>query len=425
MRKIYLSLVAEMESPMPQIFQPQYQPEDDSQDQDIIKAEICQARVLCDTSKVLFNLLTRNKACQPPHSAFIRLTGFGQPEIDMIMSLCEAKGASEKWHQVYLTSKIPSNMREIPQPESICSALRDARKFRKLLRIYLQTDGSWKCAVSSASDLMKQYVQPPDLTLEAQLNARRLLKKDKLNLAVAIARSLFHLLGSPFLQGLWNAENIYVTQTANEVVDTKPYIARQLTHRPPNDGPEYSSHGNRVILDLGLLLWQLLFGRKVTVGPEDREDEDEDDLSLSRFNALNREHDNYQEFFVEKPCLDIIENCLNLYSLYQLDHQAFQEKIYWDVVTPLRNYLEFFYQFKKPLPDSNQVGTTFLACATSVKSESKLNRALHISKQTETSLGKGVIVKGKCDITVGQRKVTPRRPTFAESNLLALSSDVR
>ncbi|RKK64379.1 hypothetical protein BFJ69_g16745 [Fusarium oxysporum] len=426
MRKIYRSLVDDMESPMQQIFQPQYQPQDDSHDRDIVEAEICQARVVCDTAKDLFSLLTKNKACQPPHSAFIRLTGFGQPEIDMIMSLCEAKGASEKWHQVYLTSKIPSNMREVPQPESICSALRDTRKCKKLLCIYLQTDGSWKCALSSAADRMKRCVEPPDLTLEAQLNARRLLKKDKLNLAVAIARSLFHLLGSPLLQGRWNAENIYVTQTANEVVDTKAYIARQLPHNPLSNGPNDSSNRNRVVLDLGLLLWQLLFGRKVIIEPEDREDEDEDDLDQSFFNALNREHSDSQELFVEKPCRDIIENCLNLYSPYQLDHQTFQEKIYWNVVTPLKNYLEFSYQFKKLPRDLNQVKTApFPTYAASVKSAIKPSKVLHEKNGQEVSLGKGFMVKDKCDITAGQRKTTSQRPTFAGSNLLAFSGDIK
>ncbi|KAH7210106.1 hypothetical protein DER44DRAFT_775050 [Fusarium oxysporum] len=415
MRGICRSVMAEREFSMQQIFPSQYRREGDFYDQDIVKAEIHKAQVVCDTAKGLFNQLTKNRVCQPPHSAFIHLTGFGQPEIDMIMSICEAKGASEKWHQVYFTGKVPSDVRVLPPSDSICSRLRHSRKFKQILRIYLRTDGSWKCADSSAADRIQRFVEHPDLTLEGLLNARqhpsgrKLLKKDRLNLAIVIAQSLLHLSGSPLLQSPWNAENIYITHIADEVVHswlrTDLFLARQLAQESPNAQLDESLESNRNVLDLGLLLWQLLFGRKVTIEPEDREDEDEDDLNLSLFNALNREHGESKESFVEQPCLDIIENCLNLYSSFQLDQQTFQEKIHWNVVTPLKNYLEFFYQFKKPPQNLNQVHTApFPTCAASVK---------------------GFKVKDECDITAGQRRTTSQRPAFVWSNLLAFSGDIK
>ncbi|KAK2480526.1 hypothetical protein H9L39_06165 [Fusarium oxysporum f. sp. albedinis] len=436
MRGICRSVMAGREFSMQQIFPSQYRREGDFYDQDVVKAEIQKAQVVCDTAKGLFNQLTKNRACQPPHSAFIHLTGFGQPEIDMIMSMCEAKGASEKWHQVYFTSKVPSDVRVLPPSDSICSRLRHARKFKQILRIYLRIDGSWKCADYSAADRIQRFVKHPDLTLEGLLNARqhpsgrKLTKKDKLNLAIVIAQSLLHLSGSPLLQSPWNAENIYVTHIADEVVHswlrTDLFLTRQLAQESPNAELDESLDSNRIVLDLGLLLWQLLFGRKVTIEPEDREDEDEDDLNLSLFNALNREHGESKESFVEQPCLDIIENCLNLYSFYQLDQQTFQEKIYWNVVTPLKNYLEFFYQFKKPPQNLNQVDTApFPTCEASGKSAIKPTKVLYEMNRQEVSLVKGFEVKDECDITAGQREMTSQRPAFAWSNLLAFSGDIK
>lgn len=119
MRTKFGSLVAQTGSQMLQIFPQQYQSEDDCKDQDTALAEIYEARVLCETSKTVFNLLAEKlKPCQTPHSAFIHLTGFSQVEVDMIVSLCvknENKKKSKKWHQVYCASKIPSNVCLAPQ----------------------------------------------------------------------------------------------------------------------------------------------------------------------------------------------------------------------------------------------------------------------------------------------------------------------
>jgi hypothetical protein len=71
----------------------------------------------------------------------------------------------------------------------------------------------------------------------------------------------------------------------------------------------------------GSFFGSFFFGRKVTIEPEEREDEDEDDLN---------------------------------------------------VVTPLKNYLGFFYQFKKPPQNLNQVNTApFPTCAACGKSAIK------------------------------------------------------
>lgn len=155
---------------------------------------------------------------------------------------------------------------------------------------------------------MKGYANLPELTLEKLLDVkqdasgRKLLKRDKLDLAVAIARSLLYLSSSPLLQGPWSAENIYITQFTAEGVgsdlQTKLYIVRKLDNNPSVDEVEDSSNIHRFVLDLGVLLWQLLFGRKDSVEPED-EDDDDDDPTLPLFNALNRKHGVSQELVVE------------------------------------------------------------------------------------------------------------------------------
>ena len=444
MRSIYDSLMTETESQIPQIFQQQDQSENDSSDRDMAMAEFHQARVMQDTAKVLFDLLTeKHEPCQVAHSALIHLNGFDQPKIDMIMSLCSnngGNGASKKWHQVYWTSKIPLNASLAPRSsiESIFSAVRSARQFKKLLHVYLKKDGSWDCAAASPADRMKGTVRPPDLTLDKLLSASqddsemKLPKKEKLKLAMAIARSLLYLSGSPLLQGQWSAENIHVTQTAAEGVGsglrTKPYIVRELRNEPLNDTSGVSSNTNRYFLDLGALLWHLLFGKKVDINEDDREeDEDEDDPSLSLFNALNREHCAFQEMFFDKPCLDIIANCLNLYSSYQLDDQTFREKIYWNIVMPLKSCLETMDSSKKPPvpPVTDRPRKTLPPMRTSsVHSEIDHRPLLGINNQFQGSLRKITTIKSAYDAAIRSRKYMSPVPTLAEPNLLASSSGV-
>lgn len=438
MRSIYRSIMTETESEMPQIFQQQDQLEDDSSDR-MALAEIQKARVIQDTAKVLVELLTENhEPYQAAHSALIHLNGFDQPEIDMVVSLCIKNGtnkASKKWHQVYWTSKIPPNASIEPQlpNEDICSKLRREQRSRRPLRVYVQTDGSWKCAAGPTKDRLMGNVNPPDLTLEKLLSTRqdhlkiKFLRKDRLELAVAIVQSLLHLSGSPLLKDQWNAENIRIAQTAPEGVGeglrTQPYIFRNLGDNPLDGQWGDSSNTSRFVLDLGVLLCQLLFGRKVEVQEDDKADEDEDDPSLSLFNALNREYGDSQEWFVEKPCLDIISNCLDLYSSYQLDDRTLREKMYWNIVMPLKSCLKACYQSKEsPAPlVSNRPRQTSSVLTSFVKSEVDLNGPLGISNQLQGPLRN----RSRYNVSIGSRRIASPLPPLAESNLLAFSSSVR
>lgn len=167
------------------------------------------------------------------------------------------------------------------------------------------------------------------------------MKKDILRLALTIARSLLYLLGSPLLQDPWKTETIYVAETTDGS-RIKPYISGQLTGCLREESRQ-SERAKSSILHLGLLLWELFFGEKVTVTEEDKEDDEEDDETDSLFNALNREQISSQESsFVDPLCLGIIGNCLILYGQTRVIDAAFRTNLYWDIVKPLIMSLESY-----------------------------------------------------------------------------------
>ncbi|KAH7153364.1 hypothetical protein EDB81DRAFT_791255 [Dactylonectria macrodidyma] len=431
-RRISDSLMAEAESQMPQIFPTQHQAEDE---QDKAAKEIYQAKIVRETTKAIITLLTEKEPpCENPHSALIHLTGFIQPEIDMIMSLCiEKKKGSKRWHQVYWAKTATSNT-EVPvhsRNESICSVLENSRRFKNLLRVYLQGEDCWGYKEALAGDRMARYTKPPDITLETLLSqrqnsaVRKLCKKDKLDLAVNISRSLFHLAGSPLLQGQWTTENIFVAQVTGDKdgggSGTLPYITAQLERISITHELQDSSYVCRLVLDLGVLLWQLLFGQKVTIEPEDKEEEDDEDNgpNISLFNALNREWGNSQDLFVEKPCLDIICNCLNLCGLHQLDEQSFREKLYWDLVVPLKTYLDAFCQ-----PQKSNIIKQRTNMSQPVSQKNKIIR------QTLPNLGQGslindIIESDEAHFTGPPRLIQSLHQPFSESNLAASHGSIK
>jgi len=396
-------------------------------------------KILCETTETVFKVMTeRPKDCQAPHVALIHLTGFNKPELDMVMSVCGEKDA-KKWHQVYWTRKNPSNGLAKTQSltESICSALKESRKYKRLLRIHLQHDGTW---LPSIADRMKRYAIAPERTLEDLLNAKqnggganedltKLQKKDKLDLAVAIARSLLYLLGSPLLQGTWKTGTIYVAQTINEANDcglrTKPYISRELNKELSKDGSGDSANGSSYILHLGVLLWELLFGRKIIITPEDVDCEDEEDQDLSLFNALSREENNSRESFFEEPCLDIIANCLNLYPETKLDDQAFRMTMYGQIVKPLEGCLKSYSPEKQPSAVDRNESTRPSLRSIPGKSHPESGLSSHVRMGLQGSMNKAPVVNGAISVTRQPRTSSSLGATFSDSDLLASNGNVR
>ncbi|PKY09243.1 purine and uridine phosphorylase [Aspergillus campestris IBT 28561] len=344
MRRIFDSPTVDTESQT----RPFYHEEEATLEGDnLAMGELIQAKRLSDTANALFKLLAEElKSCEPSHSAHIHLSGFSQPEIDMLMSLCGPNG-TRNCHGVSWRGRShnrPSVGNNSPR-HGICSTLKRYCKFKKRLLIEISQDGSWSNAESS-SGRVKDDATAPTLKLAELLHVRkgttmssaRLLRKDRLHLAKCITKSSLYLLGGPLSPEAWRMEEIYVTQDHDsQTCSYKPYILQKFTDQMLRE----PKRGSESLLYLGVLLWELLFGRRVTIMPDDEEYDDEyQDISL--FNALSREESELRETCVEKPFLDIIANCLNIYPEVELDDQELRNKVYWEVLNPLLSYVEAY-----------------------------------------------------------------------------------
>ncbi|KAF9886798.1 hypothetical protein FE257_011045 [Aspergillus nanangensis] len=360
MRGIFDARMADTES---QVKQPFYQCEEyNSSDDKLAMSELADAKRVSDTTNILLKSLTEEtKACQVPHRAHIHLSGFSQPEIDMLMSVCGCNSTG-KWHHVSWSCRNHKTSKGFRAPtESICSTLARSWKFKKRLRLQVGHDGTWNCTESSAEDRMKGKIKVPTLKLEELLHTKqetntsiiRLLKRDKLQLANTVTKSLLCLLGSPLLTDGWRTETIYIAQVLDPLkgvyANNQPYILREITEKML----EYEGAGSESVLHLGVLLWELLFGRRITIIPEDEEDDDEDQ-NMSLFNALSREEMHSRESCIEKPFLDIIANCLNIYPETELDDQELRSKVYWSILRPLKSYVESYQSELQPKIDDQR-----------------------------------------------------------------------
>ena len=295
----------------------------------------------------------------------------------MLVSTCGTI-KSPKWHTVHWIN--PSHKHQWQAfTDTFCSAIKESQKSKTRLRIQLRGDGSWNKTAAQHIDRVKQCAAP-NVTLEKWLATRNRdpsraapSKKEILRLALTIAKSLLYLFGSPLLQGPWRSETIYVVETTDSPSDVglrvKPYIPAQLTTSLELEEFEQTEKGKSSILHLGLLLWELFFGKKVTVTEEDIED-DEDDETESLYNALNREQIGSEtSVFVDPSCLAIIGNCLDLYGEAKTINPAFLTKMYWKVIKPLRTSLESYdlswqvpvasVETEVTLPHSNHVPSSF------------------------------------------------------------------
>lgn len=346
-----------------QIFHQSRQSQDDNTDNMEAEADIQHAQKVYESTMSLAKLFSNAlKPCSPPHSAHIHLSGFDEKEIDMLISICGVN--KTKYHNVHWVSCISPGTLELQQgpPDTICSALKESSAALTRLRIHLQKDGCWNSWRPGPQDRVRKCVAPKKTLDEwlcptregqvATVGSSKLTKKNKLRLALKIAKSLLCFLGSPLLQGPWKSESILVSETADgwphEDLNIKPYIFGRLTGCLDQDISEASEcrRTKSSILDLALLLWEVFVGEKVTIADEDR-DEDEDEAD-SLFDALNlREIKSRESSFIDIFCLDLIANCLNLYGQARKIDAAFRAKLYWDIVKPLIKSCEDYLPSKK------------------------------------------------------------------------------
>ena len=401
MRGIYESHMADAELEFAQveatqIFHPSRQSPEDASDDKRAQADLKQAQRLYESATALAEVFKRTpRPCEPPHSAHVHLSGFEESEVEMLVSVCGETRA--KWHIVHWTNPSltgPLDPQENPTG-SICSVLKASRTVKTRLRIQLERNGCWKCWSPGPSDRIMKYAVAPKKTLDewlflrkdgeaAPIKSSKLTRRNKLRLALKIAKSLLCLLGSPLLQGPWKSQAILIAEIADESLDPglqiKPYIFGELTRCLDKKESERSEEAQSSILHLGLLLWELFLEEKVTITDEDREededkeeDEDEDDTN-SLFNALNRKEISSRESsFIDTFCLDLIANCLNLYGQASVIDAAFRAKLYWDVVKPLLKSVEDYTPSRKK-PNTAMEIRTALPSLQSISSSAGFNQ---------------------------------------------------
>jgi hypothetical protein len=373
MRGIYESLPVNAEPELAQvettqIFHPSRQSQGDVSEDKRAQADLKQAQRLRESATALTKVFKETPGpCEPPHSAHIHLSGFmlEESEIEMLVSICgEAK---DKWHIVHWTNSLRvSGDAQRNSTSSICSVLKKSRHIKTPVRVELERNGCWRWG---HGDRIMKYAGAPTKTLyewlfpqkddeAAPATSFKLTRRNKLRLALNIAKSLLCFLGSPLLQGPWKSQAIRIAEVADDCLDPglriKPYIFGELTRCLDKEESHKSEGAESSILHLGLLLWELFLEEQVTITDEDREeDEDEGEENeqdtTSLFNALSRKELRSREKFIDPFCLHLIANCLSLYGQASVVDEAFRTKLYSGIVKPLFKSVEdYMPSMKKP-----------------------------------------------------------------------------
>lgn len=285
--------------------------------------------------------------CTPPHIAMIHLNGFDKLELasaglDTMITVCGTKKA-EKWQAITWIDMDPAGE---TAPSTICDKIRSSRQRKTRLRVHVGADSLW----SGKTERRDTFAEKPALTLDSALNPEQghlLEEMERLDLAIKIARSLFCLIWNPLVCGPWKSSNIHILKQQGQSLTVQPYIEGQMHVQNTNFDMEADGKSRRsLILDVGVILWELLLPSKIVVTPEDeRPDEDEcnDDVDPI-FNALAREHNAARTApGCNNICLYIIGNCLDLYYIDdEFNSTQLQSDIYHKIVRPLWDYIETY-----------------------------------------------------------------------------------
>ena len=359
MREIFDSSDASLYSAPLMFEKSRHDTEESTSDQARDNAEIRAAKKLSDGAAAMTrSVMEVPEPCQPPHTLLVSLTGFDDPEIEYIMTLC-GPGKSERWQWVHWTWESAAiQVTAARAAQTMCDKLRSWRKYKRRLCVTLMQDGTLSDGPGTQEGF---FATKPKMTLDQALNPDQsgrdsqsmlpeLLKKDRLELAVRITRSLLFLLWSPLLQEPWKPEAIYVSPSArpsqNGTTSLDLYVSVDVVKDSWPDESSRTMAAKCFVLYLGAMLWELLFVRKVTVTPEDEADEDEEPdeaESLSLYNALNREHCSSRNSFVDPSCLGVISSCLDIYVDGESDHAKFRSQVYYRIVKPLKEYFKLYY----------------------------------------------------------------------------------
>ncbi|KAF4984121.1 hypothetical protein FZEAL_614 [Fusarium zealandicum] len=295
--------------------------------------ELYFAKRLSQTTKTVAQILSQSK-CEKPHSAYIHLSGFEEPEVLTMMGVC---GSIKKWRAVQWTSSRGHN-NKTANLGAICNEMRKSHRLKTILHIAVDSDASWLPNVPPKLTTAI-HTKPPTDTLRELIMPKNnenkktgLKKSERLRIATKLGRSLFCLIGSPLLQESWKSDTIRCSEGDLFVLGMFP--------ANPECRLAIADVTKSFILNFGVLLWELFFQGQVSIIKDD-EDEDGDDASL--FNALGRMLDDCQEGrFVDPPCLDIIGNCLTAWCDEEADEEKIRDNIHRKVICPLTRYWESY-----------------------------------------------------------------------------------
>ncbi|RMJ16652.1 hypothetical protein CDV36_003673 [Fusarium kuroshium] len=278
-------------------------------------ASLAQAKRISEASRLLFSFLER-KVChetEGKHEGHLRLSGFDQAELDMMLSIC---GHAGKWQQAYF--RLADEKMEKKIVDCLCPLLKQSLRLRQPTQMMFDERGIYKFVIRK--DRPKSRRAPSKETLGDILRGeergrqktpshRTLKHNKKRGLGVEIATALLHLFGSPLLQArVLDANSIYILR--DEDAAPEAYISFCLSSNPAEGtvSDVEAEDGDPSLLALAVILLELELEREITPCNEDI-----DELSgqPSLYVAATRHHGELEDN-VDANFFGIIEECLQL-----------------------------------------------------------------------------------------------------------------
>ena len=311
-------------------------------------------KLLAASERVAKIVSKMSEACGTTHSTFIHLSGFREQEkadVETIMMVCKLN----QWqHARWCSSNEYRGIQHISQYShaELCQRLQLCYKRKRKFRIQISADGMWQELTFLKGDNNLNRASQPQATLQDVLIVDRShrntppsveyisRRRERLDLGVKVVRSLLCLAGGPLLKSRWKSEKIFAAKDADSLRGERPPTKAYVHNDDWTDAP--TSVGLRELsLDLGLLLWEVLFRNKIVPKDEDFE-EDDDDATM--YNALLRQMREDEEKDEEpRPAddLGIILACLDAFD-------------YPDSKTEMQLRLFVYEKILKPLMGSLQ-----------------------------------------------------------------------
>ncbi|KAH7073193.1 hypothetical protein FB567DRAFT_194918 [Paraphoma chrysanthemicola] len=354
MRQIFASFAITDDSRLAQVY---YQDRDhQDQNSEMDHKELAHyAKAIAATKRIIERISKLPQSCpsQTNHEAFIWLSGFNESEeritIESILMVC----GSQKWHRVQWccsTRVNPDQSTAALSPMLICQKIQMHHKRKKKLHlevlpgenILLLDPESNTSGLSRASklrttlhDLLFADAEMPNME---SYQKRYLKKQERLDLGIRIVRSLLCLTASSMSESRWRSETLYACEDMDapspEKTQTKVYLLKRS-----QSGHDDTITISQLILDIGLLLWEIFFKHKVVPTDEDYESDDDNKI----YNALVREHDEARNLFQDEDCLQIIGACLDVSAeADDLPELKLRVAVHEKIVKPLSRLLQFY-----------------------------------------------------------------------------------